>query len=101
MMHAPLHLLLLALVLPLCLGIIVAVICRLRLMHPSQHKLAWGVMYLAMATYAGNVLVDVLDTRQWPDDALWWALLAIALNLALTHRHWHAGPPAITRKPKK
>ena len=92
--------LLLAWLVPVCLGILIAACCRINLMYRGQHRFLWALMYIAMAAFALALLLRTLHTHAWPDDASLWALLAIALNVALTHQHWLKGPPPITHKPK-
>lgn len=89
---------LLAVYVPLCLGIIISCVCRVNLMTASRHKAGWALMYVAMAAYAGGELTDVLATGHWMATHELLGLLGIAANLALTHRHWRQGPPPITRK---
>jgi len=84
----------------LCVGIIAACICRVNLMTASRNKLGWSIMYTLMAAYAGGELLDVLTTGHWMATHELLGLLGIALNLALTHRHWRDGPPPVTCKPQ-
>lgn len=84
---------------PLCLGIIVACICRVNMMTASSNKAGWSAMYILMAAYAGGELIDVLRLQIWMSTHELLGLLAMALNLGLTHRHWRQGPPQITCKP--
>jgi hypothetical protein len=92
---------LLAWMIPVCMGVVIAACCRINLMYRGEHRFLWSLMYVAMAAFAGALLVQTLHSREWPDDADLWALLAIALNTALTHQQWLKGPPAIVNKPKR
>lgn len=85
--------------LPLCLFIVVACICRVNAMTASRNRFFWSLMYILMAVYAAGELLDVLLTQHWMATHELAGLVAIALNLALTHRHWRLGPPPITCKP--
>jgi hypothetical protein len=80
----------------LCLGIIAACICRVNLMTASHNKAGWTLMYTLMAAYAGGELLDVLRLQIWMSTHELLGLVAIALNLGLTHRHWRDGPPPVT-----
>ena len=83
----------------LCLFIIVACICRVNVMTASRNRFSWSAMYTLMAAFAGGELLDVLTLQRW---MAWYelaGLVAVGLNLWLTHRHWSNGPPPITCKP--
>jgi hypothetical protein len=89
---------LLAVYVPLCTGIVLACIFRIRLMTARSNKLGWNIMYTLMTCYAGGELLDVLTTGHWMATHELAGLVAIALNLRLTQRSWNAGPPAVTCK---
>lgn len=82
----------------LCLSIVAACVCRINAMTSKRNKLAWWLMYAGMAVYAAGELIDVALSWHWLPTHELVGLVAIALNLALTQRHWRDGPPPITCK---
>jgi hypothetical protein len=82
-----------------CLGVVAAVICRVDEMNRNRNKLSWFAMYLAYAVFALVVLGDVLQTGEW-NGAYLAGLLAVGLNLAVTLPHWRHGAPASSCRPR-
>lgn len=80
-----------------CALIVGGCICRVGVMTASKHKLGWALMYIAAAAFAMGEAIDTLAAGL-PTEWEMAGLLALALNLLLTHRHWKQGPPPITCK---
>lgn len=85
--------------LAVCGPTIWACFCRLRLLNPQQDKLGWGVMYLAMLAGTVAIVAEAANTATWPDMGSWLMLVAIDLNLWLTHHQWlENNAPFIAKK---
>lgn len=81
-----------------CLGVIGSAICRVNILKPREHKYGWSLQYIAMALYAGILIVELSQHNRWPSEAEWVGLYIIVVNILMTHRQWLAGPPPIVHK---
>lgn len=81
-----------------CGGIAISAVCRLNVMHPKVNRRGWMLMYLCFGAFAVAVWLDVAH-RQISTATALLGLVAMGLNLLLTHRHWKDGitPPATHR----
>lgn len=81
-----------------CLGVIGSAICRVNILKPREHKYGWSLQYIAMALYAGVLIVELSQHNRWPSEAEWVGLYIIVVNILMTHKQWLAGPPPIVHK---
>jgi hypothetical protein len=76
-----------------CLAVLVSCICRVNQLKAGRHHPGWGALYIAWATSALGVALDLVLR---PDDVAWWvglAIGAIMLQLWLTRNDWARGAP--------
>jgi hypothetical protein len=83
----------------LCLSIMASSLMRIDKLKPKIHRYSWAVMYMAMLATAGFTLAQAIEDKRMPSPALLSALVAIGLNLLLTHYQWRYGAAPISLMP--
>ena len=73
-------------------------VLRLNAINIHQHRYLWAIMYIFFAAFACGELLDVIVLSQWPSEGNIVGLIAIILNLYLTHSSWRVGPPSIVER---
>jgi hypothetical protein len=83
----------------LCLGIVLACVCRLNMIRLGVHRTMYAAMYIALAYFAGGTLADALSTHHFPDPWVLAGLVASLASILATLDRWSNGPPWAAQKP--